>query len=54
MTVTKLIKGKHKATRPIDRQTDNSTDIANKDFMADEKRKLATKGPHTGTNETFQ
>lgn len=45
--------GRGKATRPIVRQKYNEQAIADKQLKADEKLKLSTKGPHTGSNDSF-
>lgn len=51
--VKKLLKGKHKATRPIEKDKWNSDDLAVAQFKQDNKLKLHTKGPHTGSNDSF-
>lgn len=46
--------GRGKATRPIVRQKYNEQAIADQQLKIEEKRRLTTKGPHTGDNSSFK
>ncbi|ABD58420.1 gp4 [Mycobacterium phage PLot] len=45
---------KRKGTNPIPRDKWNSDDIARRQLEQDQKLHLTTKGPHTGTNDSFK